>query len=65
MRIQCLAVSDRLAHDPPDELEVHQVVGVDVGHRIGLKRGSVRGSNKQRIVLVENIPRQNGIPALY
>lgn len=63
--VQRLSVGDRLAHDPPHELEVHEVVGVDVGHRVGLECRPVRGGDEQRVVLVEDLSRKNRIPVYY
>lgn len=62
MSIQRLAVRDGFPDNAPDELEVHQVVRVNVRHRIGLEGSTVRCGDEQRVVLVEDIPREDGVP---
>lgn len=56
MGVKRLAVGNGLPHDPTDELEVRKVLRVDVRHRVGLERGSVRRCDEESVVLVEYIP---------
>ena len=62
MGIQRLPIRDRLSHDPTDKLEVRQVLRVHVRDGVGLERGSVRGRDEQRVVLVEDVPSQDRVP---
>lgn len=62
MGVQRLPVSDRLPHDATHELEVRQVLRVHVGDGVGLEGGPVGGSDEERVVLVEDVPGQDGVP---
>lgn len=60
--IKGLTIRNGLANDAPHKLEVCQVVRVHVGHGVGLESGPVSCSDEEGVVLIEYIPRQDGIP---
>ena len=62
MSVQRLSIGDRLPHDPTHELEVRKVLRVHVRDRVGLERGSIRGCDEERVVLIEDVPSQDGVP---
>lgn len=62
VRVERLPVRDSLADDPTHELEVRQVLSVNVGHRVGLEGSPVRSGDEQGVILVEDVPRQDGVP---
>ena len=64
MRVERLPVGDGLAHDPPHELEVRKVLRVHVRHGVWLEGGPVGGGDEEGVVLVEDVPRQDGVPVV-
>ena len=60
--VERLAVRYGLADDTSHELKVPQVFRVHVRHRVRLEGGPVGRGDEKRVVLVEDVPREDGVP---